>query len=95
MKNILKNRSLNLSIVLLSIAIFAGCGGGGGGSSASFESNTATAIVMCNATDTSWTALNSGDTVSATQTSQLKFDHDSSGEKKVCVVTGSATVLKG
>jgi len=94
MRNILKNKLLNLAIILFYTAILVGCSGDNG-SSASFNSNTAIPVTMCNDATTPWTALSSGDTVSATTASQLKFDHDSNGNKQVCVVTGSATVLKG
>ena len=99
MRNSKNSNKIKLIILTtLLAAAFVGCGGGGG-SSASFESETATAIVTCNVTDTSWTPLSSGDVVSASADTQLKFDHDSSGNKQVCVVAtnpaGSATVIGG
>lgn len=90
------NKLTIVLITTLTIITLSGCGGGGGGGSdASFKSNTATAIAVCNVTDTSWTLLDSGDVVSTSNNTQLKFDHDSNGNKQVCVVTGNATVLKG
>ena len=81
-------------ISLLASIILAGCGGGGGGSSASFENTTTgTTVASCSGAISTWTTVNSGDTVSATSGSQIKFDHDSSNNKKVCVVSGSATIL--
>ena len=75
---------------LLTLTILTGCGGGGGGD-ASFENgSTAIAVASCN---TSWTTVTKGDVVSATSATQLKFDHDSSGNKQVCVVSGTATIL--
>lgn len=91
--NRLTQIKLILSTLLASI-ILTGCGGGGG-SDASFENPTPTGTVVasCTLPLASWTTVNSGDVVSATSGSQVKFDHDSSNNKKVCVVTGSATII--
>jgi len=80
-------------ITLLASIILAGCGGGG--SDASFENTTTTGVTAasCSGAISTWTTVTSGDVVSATDGSQLKFDHDSSNNKKVCVVSGSATIL--
>jgi len=88
MRNIYK---LTIVSILFAMTLI-GCGGG---SDAAFESDTATAIAECDLTDTSWTPLYSGNVVSATEDTQLKFDHDSDGNKQVCVVSGTATVIKG
>jgi uncharacterized lipoprotein YehR (DUF1307 family) len=88
---------LKLSLIsTLSLMLLSGCGGGGG-SDASFESgNTGTTVASCSGAISTWTTVNSGDVVSATSGTQLKFDHDSSNNKKVCVVittpAGSATI---
>ena len=82
---------IKLTIVtLLSLIALSGCGGGG----ASFENtNTGTPIASCAGAISTWTTVSSGNVVSATSGTQLKFDHDSSNNKKVCVVSGSATLL--
>ena len=88
------NRLTQIKLILLTLLvsiILAGCGGG---SDASFENPILVdSVATCNSTNTSWTIVNSGDVVSATASTQLKFDHDSSNNKQVCVVTGSATIL--
>lgn len=83
-------------ITLLASIVLAGCGGGG--SDASFENTTTgTIVASCTLPLASWTTITTGDVVSATSGTQLKFDHDSSNNKKVCVVVttpaGSATIL--
>ena len=92
------NRIKTTTLAVITAITLIGCGGGGG-SKASFESNSAIAIAICNNTNTSWTTLSSGDVVSGSINAQLKFDHDSNGNKQVCLVTttpaGSATVIKG
>lgn len=80
-------------LTLLASIILAGCGGGG--SDATFENVTSTIpVTMCNDATTPWTPLSSGDVVSTSNNTQLKFDHDSNGNKQVCVVSGSATVIR-
>lgn len=91
MRNI-KTKSLSLLFAIILAITFIGCGGGGGGSSSSFESEIGTNIVMCDNTNPVWTKLSSNDTITTTTNTQLKFDHDSNGNKQVCVVSGSATV---
>jgi hypothetical protein len=86
MRNIYKLTAVSILFAIT----FTGCSEGGG-SNASFESNTATSIAMC----PSWTPLDSGDVVSSAENTQLVFDHDINGKKQVCVVSGSATVIKG
>ena len=88
----IKNKIRLTLLTIVTIIALSGCGGGGG--SASFENTpTGTAIVSCTLPLASWTTVNSGAVVSATSGSQIKFDHDSSNNKKVCVVSGSATLL--
>ena len=88
----LKNKIKLTLLTLVTISALSGCGGGGGG--ASFESTSSgTAIASCTGAISTWTTVNSGNVVSATSGSQIKFDHDSNGDKKVCVVSGSATLI--
>lgn len=47
-------------------------------------------IVSC--TD-GWTNITNSSDISTADSSQLKFSHDSEGNKKVCSLTGSATVV--
>lgn len=83
-------------ISLLASIVLAGCGGGGGGGSdASFENtSTGTTVVQCNVANTSWTPLNPGDVVSTTSINTvLRWDHSQTNDKRVCVDSGSATIL--
>jgi hypothetical protein len=85
-----------IKLTLLTLATITGLTGCGGGGGASFESSIGTIVASCTGNISTWTRVNRGDVVSATSGTQLKFDHDSSGVKKVCVVvtfpTGSATI---
>lgn len=79
-------------ITLIALTALGGCGGGG--SSGSFENTSSgAAVTSCAGAIATWTTVSGGDVVSATANSTIKFDHDSSGNKKVCVVSGSATIL--
>lgn len=69
--------------------LFVGCGG----DSTQSSTNSSIAVASCSLSIESWTTVGSGDTVSADAGAQLQFDHDSSGNKKVCVVTGNAQIL--
>jgi len=78
-------------LIITTLLLLGGCGGGG---SSSFENTTSgTTVASCTLPLSSWTTISSGSVVSTTASSQIKFDHDSNGDKKVCVVSGSATVL--
>jgi len=84
------NKLKIILITTLSLIALSGCGGGGSGS---FESeSTEIVVTSCAGAISTWTTVSNGDVVSATSGSQLKFDHDSSNNKKVCVVSGSAII---
>lgn len=81
-------------LIVLSFGALIALSGCGGGGNASFENtDVSTPIASCTLPLASWTTVNSADVVSATSGTQIKFDHDSSGNKKVCVVSGTATLL--
>jgi len=75
---------------LLTITIFTGCGGGGDG--ASFE-NSETLITLQNCE--TYTDILAGDLVvqDSTNTS-IKTVFNTDGSKKVCVLTGSAHIVR-
>ncbi|MGB5792890.1 hypothetical protein [Poseidonibacter sp.] len=86
-------------ILLIAIAInFTACGGGGGGDS-SFKQETEK-ITMCvtNATPTdiaNYLTLNSGDTIVDDEpTSIIKEDNTLGISRKVCLVSGSAHIVR-
>jgi ABC-type glycerol-3-phosphate transport system substrate-binding protein len=72
-------------IIILALTVLSGCGGS--------STSSGIAVASCSGAISTWTTVSGGDVVSATTSSQIKFDHDSGGNKKVCVVSGSATVL--
>ncbi len=85
------NKIKLIVLATLSLTILGGCGGGGG-SDSSFKSESSIDVASCAGAISTWTTVSSGDVVTASSGSQIKFDHDSDGVKKVCVVSGSATV---
>jgi hypothetical protein len=81
-------------IVLIATTLaFVGCGGGGGDNASFGNSSSGVAVASCTLPLASWTTVSSGDAVSADVGAQLQFDHDSSGNKKVCVLAGTAQIL--
>lgn len=76
---------------------FYGCGEDGG-SDASFESTGSTIIGCSDTTDIpdGYTSLSSGDTiVKDSDDTEVVIYHDSDGNKKICVSTGSAYIIEG
>lgn len=71
------------------IMSFSGCGGESGSISEE-ETLVATSIVSC---ESGWTEISSGEDITSEESTQLKFSHTSTGDRKVCVVSGSATKL--
>ena len=72
---------------LLIIVVFLGC------SLDNDKTDLKITITSCNENSTSWTVVSLNDQVIADAQSQLKFDYDSSGNKKVCVLTGTAFLV--
>lgn len=83
-----RNKFLVLIFVLISSIIFTGCGST---DSSSEDNQLGVSVISC---EKGWTDIDSNNTVSSSNSTQLKFSHDSIGTKKVCVLTGSAFVLK-
>lgn len=87
---------LILSLTLILTTLFIGCGGGGGSSFG--DTNLETAVVTCTANDTAsntaWTIVTSGQTVTVTANTELLWKQTSIKEVcvKVTAPTGSAKV---
>ncbi len=89
---------LLISFISIITGLFVGCGGGG--SDAAFEGTISSSIAIVNCgtsdstTNTTWTTLQSGDTVSTTTGTELLWKQTTI--KQVCVKvtspTGSAEV---
>lgn len=95
-KMIMKNIIFILNTILLALLLSA-CGGGGGGSSdASFDSgNTKIAIIACNNTTPVYTSIQTGDLlVKEVIPTTVDIVQDSNNNKKVCVVSGAAHLLR-
>ena len=91
MKNKINNifKKTTLIASSLSILLFVGCGEG----SAKYTGVATTTVASCSGAISTWTTVSSGDVVVGDNGAVLKFDHDSNGDKKVCVVSGAAKVL--
>jgi ABC-type phosphate transport system ATPase subunit len=90
MKNILK-----ISITTLLITIFIGCGGSGDDSSFK-NSEEIIQIVDCNST-TGYTTVETGDVVIQNNSSvetKIKTVFNTDSSKKVCVLSGSAHIIR-
>lgn len=74
--------------------IFSACGGGG--DSASFsDAQTQITIVDCNNTNPQYTNIEDKDVlVKDSQNTQITIIHDSNNTKKVCVISGSAHLVR-
>ena len=95
----LKNKILLLILTFITSISFIACGG----SDASFSDSetkvdiTIPCITTPTATDiANYITLNSGDTIVQTTTTNTVIStyHDTDGVKKVCLVSGSAYILK-
>ena len=80
--------------ITASILFFTACGGGGGGSTTEIvldnSSNTIT-VTSCE----NYIIINDGDSlVKDTTDTVVKIIHDSNNVKKVCVVSGSAHIVR-
>lgn len=93
----MRNIYLILNITLLSL-FFISCGGGGGGSSsdASFDTGDIKInVLICNESAPVYTDIKKGDLlVKQTDSTIVQIVHDSDDNKKVCVVSGSAHLLR-
>lgn len=82
----------SLLIAVSSLILFSACGGGGGGGGTTSDNE----IIACSATTNipdGYTTLESGDTITnLTSGTVISFFHSSGGDKKVCVVSGSAVI---
>jgi ABC-type methionine transport system permease subunit len=91
---------LTLTVVVISALLLSACGGGGGGD-ASFSNGTTIVQVDVNCTGATvaaiatYISLNSGDTVVKNDNNtSIKIYHDVNGTKKVCLVSGSAHIVR-
>jgi hypothetical protein len=81
---------------------FSACGGGGGGDDASFENSESKIPIDVNCTTTPTSAqisnyipLQSGDNIVKEVTdTEISIYHDVDGNKKVCLVSGSAYIIR-
>ena len=88
-------KTVIITIAISLATLFVGCGGGG--SDSSFEGTTGTiAVVTCDNNDsainTTWTDLQSGDTVVAETDTELLWKQTTI--KQVCEKIGSAEVVR-
>lgn len=96
LKNILK---LTL-ISTFAITSFTACGGGGSAGSFSDSETKIDITIACKTTPSAididnYITLNTGDTiVKTTPSTTISTYHDTSGVKKVCLVSGSAYILR-
>ena len=96
MKNIINKTLLPIFV----ITSFTACGGGGG--SASFENSeeiipvSINCVVSPSSNDISnYITLNSGDViVKDSDNAEVSIYHDSTGTKKICLVTPSAHIIR-
>lgn len=91
-------KKINITLITsLLTLILSGCGGGGGGSSdASFDTgDTKIPVVICNNTTPIFTNIEVGDLlVKETSSTLVNIVHDSNNNKKVCVISGAAHLLR-
>ncbi len=87
------------------ILFLTACGGGGGGGSSSKSGNTSgnntsgnitkVTIVTCSDSNPIFTTIESGDLlVKEVTPTSVNIVHDTDDNKKVCVITGSAYLLR-
>lgn len=81
----------NLSLIAL---LFSACGGGGG--DASYDSgNTKIPVINCNNQTPVFTTIEEKDLLVKEESStEVTIIHSTNGEKKVCVLLGSAHLLR-
>ena len=95
------------TIIIIAIStLFTACGGGGGGGTIEGGSSEATkiSVVICGGVGTPdecwigsnpYTCVKNGDTlVAETDDTELEVVHSSDDDKRVCVVQGSAHILR-
>ena len=82
----MKNK-INLLVMVIFIIMLNGCG------SDSTTSTSTKSIATCTPSVNDWTLLSSGDTVTADAGGQITFNYDSSGNKRVCMVSGTGSVV--
>jgi len=89
--------------ILITSLFFTGCNSESGAGFTKTSSNIddtvntdgTVEIVSCTDSMDDWTTLLSGDVVKAQPDAQLKFDQDSDSVKKVCLLSGEATIQRG
>lgn len=92
------NKIISTTILAVLPLGFIACGGGGGGSDASFK-NSETLIpidVNCTnpATIATYIPLQSGDVIVEDSNATVKTYHDINGTKKICLVSGTAHIVR-
>lgn len=95
--NIYYKRIITVVVFLVISISFSACGGGGG--SSSFEGGQTIIQIDVNcttpATINTYIPLQSGDTiVKNDDNSSIEIYHDVDGIKKVCIVSGSAQIVR-
>jgi hypothetical protein len=104
MKNILNKRNMikiaSLSLLTLITVSFTACGGGGDDASFTNSENLVDITIPCQTTPTTtdianYITVNSGDViVKEEDNTTISIYHDINGTKKVCLVSGSAHIIK-
>lgn len=89
-------RNIYLVISSIVLALLLSACGGAGSSDASFDSgNKKIAVIACNTTTPVYTDIETGDLLGKEVTpTNVTIIHDTNGNKKVCVVSGSAHLLR-
>ena len=104
MKNILNKNNMikiaSLSLLTLATLSFTACGGGGDDASFKNTENLVDINIQCEVNATSsdiatYITVNSGDViVKEEDNTTISLYHDINGTKKVCLVSGSAHIIK-
>lgn len=92
----MRNIYLILNVTLLSL-FFISCGGGGGSNNdASFDTGDSKInVLICNESAPVYTDIKKGDLlVKQTDSTVVQIIHDSNDNKKICVVSGAAHLLR-
>ncbi len=91
------NKLIQLAAFTTIIIGFSACGGGGGGSTFKNSETLIPITVTCKtpATIDDYLSLESGDVIAEDENATIKTYHDTNGTKKVCLVSGTAHIIKG